>query len=593
MMETQLANATVLIDEIWTQNSKFRRDKSIKLLTKIYTNIKNNPNDAKFRKLNISKIMSKPNIVSQVRELLLISGFKPNKNGIHIDLDDSNFNLCVSVSNIIANRIIDEENKLEQERQKIKQKTKEKQAKYISKSNRRKNELMTKITNEKKDIAKEKQLGFKVVQHKKNTNIINSNPNTIKTKIIKTKVKNKTLKSRTNSSNQKRSTWIVGSKCEIYLPISHKWVTGRISDIDENNNDILTIKYMGFKTKTYDRNSEYIRAIIKTKSTFIKDPEIMDRWFNIIIEYWWRLSDIYKRKDIYINRMIILYSLNAYRSILTKDTEYYSNQNRQRQLRYNSTNNRDISIKLNRQKQYEDYEREQFYNKLKTSIYKTQNKYSETRLPMPVSGINFKKEYVVLISNKCYGCELISDYEISNDGKCIIFSVYADMVNMMNGNNNINMRRNYMGFINNNIWCVAIPMLFKFEKIGIKTIMKTIKKIKPKVQQRNMIHTHGNPMVMATHPIMPPNYANINNINMNDIVMDNNDNDNDDDMDNDSDMDDYMNTNNDITNIPTEIVEKIIYIDVKSGEIIKSKNDKDIDGNDNEEEQRNNLLLTN
>eukprot|EP01084_Bolivina_argentea_P011007 20558_1 len=115
-MEDEIANATFIIDDIWTQNSKTRRDKSLKLLTKIYNNIKAHPDQIKYRRLNISKIASKPGIIPQVRQLLLASGFNININGIHIDLDYKKLDLCINVGNAIQNKINTENQKLEEER---------------------------------------------------------------------------------------------------------------------------------------------------------------------------------------------------------------------------------------------------------------------------------------------------------------------------------------------------------------------------------------------------------------------------------------------------------------------------------------------
>eukprot|EP01083_Nonionella_stella_P227431 806917_1 len=141
-VDEQLANATIITDDIW-QQSKYRREKSLKLLQKIYKNIKNKPNDAKYRKLNMSKILSKQDILPQVRQILLCSGFIPNNNGIHVDLNDNNLNLCIAVGDMIAERINDEQIQLEKEREKIRQETKQKQQKYLNK-NKEKKELVKK-----------------------------------------------------------------------------------------------------------------------------------------------------------------------------------------------------------------------------------------------------------------------------------------------------------------------------------------------------------------------------------------------------------------------------------------------------------------
>ncbi len=271
-MDNEIANATLVIDDIWSQNSRTRREKSLKLLTKIYNNITKHPNEAKYRRLNISKIISKRSIIPQVRQLLLSSGFKININGIYIDLEDNNLNLCINVGNILQAKIDDENKKLEEERQKIKQQTKIKTENYISKSNRKKSEVMKRIENEKKDIQKIKELNFKTVQE--------SQPKKIKKINVNLRV----------AENKNGLHWQRRSKCQIYLNSQNKWINGIVINIFiDNDTEWLTVQYMGFQTKNIQSNSTYIRQIPKKmQSNFVKNPEITCRNYNFIIEHWYR-----------------------------------------------------------------------------------------------------------------------------------------------------------------------------------------------------------------------------------------------------------------------------------------------------------------
>eukprot|EP00483_Globobulimina_turgida_P006355 UN06365 len=167
-VDEQLANATLIADDLWQQNSKFRRDKSLKLLRKIYTNIKNHANEAKYRKLNMSKISSKANIVPQVRQILLCSGFVANGDGVHAVLTDNNLHLCLAVGVMMEERINDEIVKLEQEREKIKQRTKQKQIELANENNKKRELVKKQINCHKK--AKSKQCKPKISSKAKKLN---------------------------------------------------------------------------------------------------------------------------------------------------------------------------------------------------------------------------------------------------------------------------------------------------------------------------------------------------------------------------------------------------------------------------------------
>eukprot|EP01083_Nonionella_stella_P105456 303326_1 len=152
-LNEQLANAVLVADDLWAQNSKFKREKSVKLLRKIYKNIKENPNENKFRTLNMSKIASKPNIVPQVRQILLCSGFENTKDGIHIELHDSNLSLCIAVADMVEDRIHDEAVELEKAREKIRQQTKQKQQAYVNKGKAKREMIKKQIDTNKKNKA--------------------------------------------------------------------------------------------------------------------------------------------------------------------------------------------------------------------------------------------------------------------------------------------------------------------------------------------------------------------------------------------------------------------------------------------------------
>ena len=87
--------------------------------------------------------------------MLLCSGFKQNIDGVHINLDDNNLNLCIAVGTMIQERIDEEQRKLNQEREKIKQQTKKKQQEYLNKNNKKKEELKKRIAVEQKDLSQE------------------------------------------------------------------------------------------------------------------------------------------------------------------------------------------------------------------------------------------------------------------------------------------------------------------------------------------------------------------------------------------------------------------------------------------------------
>ena len=135
-----LANALLIADDIW-DNSKMKREKTIKLLVKIMSNIKANPKEAKFRQLNMAKISSKPNILPQFRQMLVSAGWVANKNGVHFDLPDESQALCVAVGEMIEERVSAEEAALEKERERIKQETKRKQQEYHDKAIQKRNSL--------------------------------------------------------------------------------------------------------------------------------------------------------------------------------------------------------------------------------------------------------------------------------------------------------------------------------------------------------------------------------------------------------------------------------------------------------------------
>ena len=116
-------------------------------------NIKTNPNEAKYRKLNMSKIMSKQDIVPQLRQILLCSGFIVNNDGIHVDLNDDKLDLCISVYHMIKERINDEQIALEKEREKIKKQTAQKMA-AIKNKNSDKKQLIKKQINATKEAKK-------------------------------------------------------------------------------------------------------------------------------------------------------------------------------------------------------------------------------------------------------------------------------------------------------------------------------------------------------------------------------------------------------------------------------------------------------
>ncbi len=167
-----------------------------------------------------------------------------------------------------------------------------------------------------------------------------------------------------------------------------------------------------------------------------------------------------------INRLIITFCLDAYRLVLTKDNTYLQ----KKMNRYYGPNRDRNKDKMIEQRMKAEYERETLYQSLKNSIYQTKDDYNETKLPQPVSGINFDKEFVLLITSKHFGAEFVRDYEINNDGKCITFTVRNDFVK------NYNVQRGLRGNQANYIWCVAMPNFFKFDKIGIKTVIERIKR---------------------------------------------------------------------------------------------------------------------
>merc|ERR1712062_931491 len=116
----------LIADDLWDA-SRLKREKTIKLLIKIMSNIKANPDEAKFRQLNMAKISSKPNILPQFRQMLASAGWVANKDGVHFDLPEESQRLCVAVGEMIEERVAEEEAELEKERERIMMETKKKQ----------------------------------------------------------------------------------------------------------------------------------------------------------------------------------------------------------------------------------------------------------------------------------------------------------------------------------------------------------------------------------------------------------------------------------------------------------------------------------
>ena len=99
-----ISNAILIIDDLW-QHSKSERGRTIQILSIIYEKIKLNPNEAKYRRLDLSKTLSKPGFLPHFVQLLLCSGFTAHANGIHFDLYDNKLNLCSAVGQIFEERV--------------------------------------------------------------------------------------------------------------------------------------------------------------------------------------------------------------------------------------------------------------------------------------------------------------------------------------------------------------------------------------------------------------------------------------------------------------------------------------------------------
>jgi len=153
--DMQLANATIIADELWANNSRFHRDQSLKLLIKIFENIKNHPDEIRYRRVNMLKINTKHSIVPEFKQLLIASGFVADIDGIHYILSDNNLDLCTAVYSIILDRINYENEQLEIERKKIIEKTNKKQQEYMNAKIRKKELIKKRIELDRKDIKQD------------------------------------------------------------------------------------------------------------------------------------------------------------------------------------------------------------------------------------------------------------------------------------------------------------------------------------------------------------------------------------------------------------------------------------------------------
>mmetsp|Transcript_58536 Transcript_58536/g.52751 ORF Transcript_58536/g.52751 Transcript_58536/m.52751 type:complete len:210 (+) Transcript_58536:48-677(+) len=151
----QLHNATIIADELWKNNSRFHRDESLKLLTKIFENIKAHPDQMRYRRINMLKINAKHSIIPEFKQLLIAAGFIEDIDEIHYKLPDTNFDLCTAVYSIILDRINYENELLEIERQKVIQKTNKKQHEYMNARIRKKELVKKRIALDRKDIKQD------------------------------------------------------------------------------------------------------------------------------------------------------------------------------------------------------------------------------------------------------------------------------------------------------------------------------------------------------------------------------------------------------------------------------------------------------
>eukprot|EP00484_Ammonia_sp_Unknown_P022743 CAMPEP_0197027518 /NCGR_PEP_ID=MMETSP1384-20130603/7414_1 /TAXON_ID=29189 /ORGANISM="Ammonia sp." /LENGTH=193 /DNA_ID=CAMNT_0042456379 /DNA_START=44 /DNA_END=625 /DNA_ORIENTATION=+ len=154
-MYNQLSNATVLVDQLWQNNSRTHREETLRLLEKIFSNIKEHPDEQRYRRINIFKINTTHSIVPEFTPLLLASGFIPCTDGIHLQLNDKQMDLCTAVYSIIKDRINWEENQLAMERQKVIEKSKKKQNEYMNARIRKKEAIKKKIEMDRKDTKQE------------------------------------------------------------------------------------------------------------------------------------------------------------------------------------------------------------------------------------------------------------------------------------------------------------------------------------------------------------------------------------------------------------------------------------------------------
>mmetsp|Transcript_21814 Transcript_21814/g.35043 ORF Transcript_21814/g.35043 Transcript_21814/m.35043 type:complete len:197 (-) Transcript_21814:38-628(-) len=154
-IDEQLANATVIVEELWHNNSKTHRDESLALLDRIFGNIKNYPHEARYHRVNLFKIVNAHSIVKEFTPLLLASGFAMNVDGMHVQLNPKRIDLCTAVYSIIKDRINYENELLEIERQKVIANSKQKQQQYINAQIRKKEAVKQRIASDRKDIQQE------------------------------------------------------------------------------------------------------------------------------------------------------------------------------------------------------------------------------------------------------------------------------------------------------------------------------------------------------------------------------------------------------------------------------------------------------
>mmetsp|Transcript_53971 Transcript_53971/g.66151 ORF Transcript_53971/g.66151 Transcript_53971/m.66151 type:complete len:216 (+) Transcript_53971:40-687(+) len=144
-----LASGIIFIDDIF-ELSPMKREKAVKLVSKIFKNIIDNPNEPKFRRINASKINSK--FPMQVIQLLQAAGFEQDStSNDHSILPNNKLNLIQGFNNILLDKLEEQQRIQDEQRRQIMEDNKKKMAKWKQNNDNNRSAIKQKLNNAKKD----------------------------------------------------------------------------------------------------------------------------------------------------------------------------------------------------------------------------------------------------------------------------------------------------------------------------------------------------------------------------------------------------------------------------------------------------------